>query len=195
MRERERLLWGVLIVLLLIIAGYMGYNVYRMGKQVREYKEEMVREALGSEDPQLRETIEQLEADLRDRMDYTFDVEQDPLELTQVIQGKRFLAQLGFSESLEFQTQMRLSCTVVSTAEAAAIIKFGGRSRVLRIGDEINGYRVTEIERKRAVLISPDETLVLVTEKAPDTIEKELRLQEGSISVETADSTPASGNF
>ena len=195
MRERERLLWGVLIVLLLIIAGYMGYNVYRMGRQVRDYKEAMVREALGSEDPQLRETVEQLEADLRNRMDYTFDIEQDPLELTQVIQGERFLAQLGFTESLEAQARMRLSCTVVSAGEPAAVIKFGGRSRVLRVGDEIDGYRVTEIGQRRAVLVSPEETLVLSTEKAPDTIEKERRMQEGPITVGSTESSPATGNF
>jgi hypothetical protein len=195
MRERERLLWGALIVLLLIVAGYMGYNVYRMGRQVREYKEAMVREALGSEDPQLRETIEQLEVDLSNRMDFTFDIDEDPLELTQVIQGQRFLAQLGFTESLESQARMRLSCTVISTGEPVAVIKFGGRSRILRVGDEIDGYRVTEIGQQRAVLISPEETLVLNTEKAPDTIQKERRMQEGPITVGSTENSPAAGNF
>lgn len=194
MKEREKLLWSVLIILLLIIAGYMGYNVYRMGRQVRAYQEAMVREALGSEDPQLRETIETLESDLRDRMEYIFHCEHDPLDLTQVIQGRRFLANLGYSESLESQNVMRLSCTVIAE-EPAAVIKFRGRSRVLRIGDEIEGYRLTEVSAKEAVLKGFGETIHLVTRKAPDTVEREKLLDEGEITVEMTDSLAVRGNF
>ncbi len=194
MRERERLLWSVLIILLLIIAGYMGYNVYGMGKQVREYNEAMVQEILGSEDPQLRATIEELETDLRERMAYTFEIENDPLELTQVIQGKRLLAQLGFTESLESQREMRLSCTIISN-ESAAVIKFQGRSRILRLGDEIDGYRLTDIGPKRITLKKPGETLQLITEKSQETIEREKNLMEGSITVGVTDDSPATGNY
>ncbi len=194
MKERERLLWGVLIILLLIIAGYMGYNVYRMGRQVREYQEAMVKDVLGSEDPQLRETIERLESDLLDRIDYTFSIEYDPLDLTQVVQGKRFLANLGYTESLESQNVMRLSCTVIAE-KPAAIIKYQGRSRVLRVGDEIEGYRLVEVGAKRAILKGYGETISLVTQKAPETLERERLLGEGPISVSIPDTLSRRGNF
>lgn len=194
MRERERLLWNVLIILLLIIAGYMGYNVYRMGRQVREYREAMIHEALGSEDPQLRETVENLESDLRDRMAYTFEIDNDPLELSQVIQSRGFLSHLGLNESLESLNRMRLSCTVMGL-EPAVVIKYQGRSRVLRVGDTISGYRVTAIAPGRAVLRSANETLELVTEKAPESIQKEQRLKEGPITLSASEASPSGGNY
>ncbi|MBU0519178.1 hypothetical protein KJ564_09615 [bacterium] len=194
MKERERLLWGVLIILLLIIAVYEGYHVYQMGRQVRVYQEAMEREALGSEDPQLRTTIEQLEIELRDRMGYEFTMDEDPLDLTQVIHGKKFLAKLGFSESLENQNTMRLSCTVMG-ANPVAVVKFQGRSRILRVGDKLDAYKVTVIERNRVTLRSSVETLELVTQKSPETLEKEKEMQEGTVSVSIPEDNTEPGNY
>lgn len=188
MKERERLLWSVLIILLLIIAGYIGYNAYQMGHQVRKYQEALRSESLGSEDPQLRNTVEALESELRDRIDYQFHVDSDPLDLTQVIQTQKFLAKMGYTESLESQNVMRLSCTVLGE-EPAAIIKFRGNSKVLRIGDEINGYQVVSIERKKAILKKQSETLQLIAQKAPDTIEREKTMNEGKITVSVPQDT------
>jgi hypothetical protein len=188
MRERERLLWSVLIILLLIIAGYIGYNAYHMGRQARHYQEALRMETLGSEDPQLRNTVEQLEAELRKRLDYQFEINNDPLDLTQVIQTEKFLAKMGFTESLESQNVMRLSCTIIGE-NPVAIIKYQGRSRIVHLGDEIGGYRVTSIEQKRAVLQSPYEKLELVTQKAPDTIQKQKALNEGKIAVRVPQDT------
>ena len=194
MKERERLLWSVMIILLLIIAGYMGYNLYRMGRQVREYQEAMVQESLGSEDTQLSSTVYELETNLQERMEYIFDIDHDPLDLTQVVQGKRLLAQLGFTESLESQNTMRLSCTVMAE-EPAAVIKYQGKSRILRIGDTIDGYELIELEAKRAVLKGHGETLNLITQKAPETLDQDRLLQEGLITVGESDSSQYNGNF
>ena len=194
MQERERLLWAVLIILLLIIGGYMGFNAFRMGQKVRVYQEAMASQSMGSEDPQLRRTIEQLEADLSERMAYQFTIDHDPLDLTQVIRSRRFLRNLGFTESLEASNKMRLSCTVIANIHAA-IIKFQGRSRVLYVGDKIDEYRISEIERNRVVLVRGSEKLVLATEKAPDTIEREAVRQAGSITYGSSDNSPRTGNF
>ncbi len=194
MQERERLLWSILIILLIIIAGYEAYCAYRMGQQVKEYQADLDRAVLGSEDPQLRTTIEQLEEELQDRLTYEFDVSHDPLDLTQVIHGRKFLASLGFSESYESQTKLRLSCTVIAE-KPAAVIKFQGRSRILRLGDEINGYRLTEIHPERAVLVRGGERLTLTTEKAPETIQAEKSRRETAITVSTPDTTEIPMNF
>jgi hypothetical protein len=183
-----------MIILLLIIAGYMGYNLYRMGRQVREYEEAMVQETLGSEDPQLSATVDELETDLQERMAYTFDIDHDPLDLTQVVQGKRLLAHLGYTESLESQNIMRLSCTVIAQ-EPAAVIKYQGKSRILRVGDTIDGYELIELEPKRAVLRGHGETLNLVTQKAPETLERDRLLDEGLITVGESDSSQYKGNY
>ncbi len=190
MRERERLLWNVLIILLLIVAGYEGYNAYRMGQQVRKYQAAMAHESLGSADPQLSETISGLEGELQDRLNYEFTINKDPLDLTQVIHAKRFLAQLGFQESIESQTRMRLSCTIMSD-KPAAIIKYQGRSRIMRIGDDLNGYRLSEIKPEQCVLTRSGERLTLVTEKSPETLEQERNQRESTVTASPSDTTSA----
>jgi len=194
MKERERLLWGVLIILLIIIAGYEGYHVYNMGQQVKEYRQAMERESLGSEDPQLRTTIEQLESELSARMEYKFKLDEDPLDLSQVIHGAKFLAKMGYSESLENQNTMRLSCTIISE-NPVAVVKFQGRSRVLRVGDKIKDYKIIAIERNRATLRNAYETIYLVTQKSPDTIERDKELQEGTVNVTVSEDNNEPGNF
>ncbi|RJP79806.1 MAG: hypothetical protein C4524_04580 [Candidatus Zixiibacteriota bacterium] len=186
MRERERLLWSILIILLLIIAGYEGYNSYRIGKRVREYQEEIERQALGSEDPQLRQTIEEMEKELQSRLDYQFDVARDPLDLSHVIHARRFLDNMGLTESLESRGRMRLSCTVVSE-QPAAIIKYEYRSYVMRVGDTLNGYRLAEVKPELAVLVRGGERLILATEKALDTQDLEKRRRDGGITVTAPD--------
>jgi len=182
MRERERLLWSILIILLLILAGYEGFNAYRMGKQVRQYHEAMTKAALGSEDPQLRETVETLEADLQARLNYNFESNRDPLDLSQVIYARRLLASLGFTETPESQGKLRLSCTVIAQ-EPAAVIKSRGRSNIVRVGDVIDGYRVSSIQAEQCVLVKGDERLVLGTERAFESLEEAQQMDEGNISV------------
>jgi hypothetical protein len=190
MRERERLLWNVLIIILLIVAGYEGYNAYRMGQQVRKYHAALAHESLGSADPQLSETVTSLESELQDRLNYEFSIDHDPLDLTQVIHGRRFLAQLGFQETIESQTKMRLSCTVLAD-KPAAIVKFQGRSHVLRLGDDLNGYVLSEVRPEQCVLTRAGERLTLVTEKSPETVELERNRRQNPITVSPSDSLAA----
>jgi len=194
MRERERLLWSILIILLLIIAGYEGYNAYRIGRQVRAYQTALTSEVLGSEDPQLRQTVEELEGELQNRLSYEFSLKRDPLDLSQVIYARRLLASLGFTETPESQGKMRLSCTIIAETPAA-VIKFQGRSQILRIGDTVNGYRLAEIKPQHCVLVRGDERLMLGTEKAPESLEELEASREGSISVSASDTLAPSMNF
>jgi hypothetical protein len=188
MRERERLLWNVLIILLLIVAGYEGYNVYRMGQLVRKYQAALAHESLGSSDPQLSETVSVMESELQERLNYEFSITHDPLDLTQVIHGRRFLAQLGFQESIESQTKMRLSCTVMAE-KPAAVIKFQGRSHILRIGDDLGGYRLAEVRAERCVMTRAGERLTLVTERSPESLEQDRSLKDNPVTVSPSDTT------
>jgi type II secretory pathway component PulC len=89
---------------------------------------------------------------------------------------------------------MRLSCTVIAQ-EPAAVIKYQGKSRILRVGDTIDGYELIELEPKRAVLRGHGETLHLVTQKAPETLERDRLLDEGLITVGESDSSQYKGNY
>jgi hypothetical protein len=194
MRERERLLWNVLIILLLIVVAYEGYNVYRMGQQVRKYQAALTHESLGSADPQLSETVTNLENELQERLSYEFELEHDPLDLTLVIHARRFLAQLGYQETIESQTKMRLSCTVMSQ-KPAAIIKFQGRSHVLRVGDDLNGYILAEVRSQQCVLSRAGERLTLTTEKSPETLEQERNFRNNPITISPSDTSLTEVNF
>ncbi|MDD5088672.1 MAG: hypothetical protein PHI18_07740 [bacterium] len=165
-------LWGITLALLIACIIWIGYSNYRMSKQVEDLRRRRI--TLGT-DQQLQETVNTLEKNLQERLDYVTHVEVDPLDLTRVIQSKSFLASLGLRETLEQQGRMRLSCTVVGD-DPSAIIKFMGRSQIVHVGDVFNGFTVQEISSAQMVLNKGGSRLVLVNESAP-----EGELQEGAL--------------
>lgn len=164
MRQRMNVLWGITLALLVVCIVWIGYSNYRMSKQVEDLRRRRI--TLGT-DQQLQETVNTLEKNLQERLDYVTHVSVDPLDLTRVIQSKSFLASLGLRETLEQQGRMRLSCTVVGD-DPSAIIKFMGRSQVVHVGDVFNGFKVEEITSAQMVLSKGGSRLVLVNEAAPE---------------------------
>jgi len=165
MAERIHVFWGILLTLLVAVAVWMVVSNVRYSRRIDHYHQQARQVGIGS-DEELSRTVATLETELKERLDYETNVESDPLDLTKVIQSKKFLARLGLRESLEQQGRMRLSCTVVGPSESA-VIKFLGRSYVVHTGDIFNGYRVDVIEPERVVLIKGGAQLVLINEKAP----------------------------
>ncbi len=164
MAHRVNVLWGILIALLIMCMIWIGYNDYRISKQVETFKQEKI--VLGT-DEQLKETVNTLEKDLNERILYETNVESDPLDLTKAIQSKSFLASLGLRETLEQQGRMRLSCTVLGD-DPSAIIKFMGTSHIVHQGDPFNGFRVEQITSREVVIKKGGSQLVLVNESAPE---------------------------
>jgi hypothetical protein len=163
MGQRLNVLWGIVITLLCACIIWIGYSDYRMSKQVDKLRQEKI--ILGT-DPQLKETVNTLEKSLDDRLAYQTHVELNPLDLTRVVQSKKFLASLGLRETLEQQGRMRLSCTVTGETPSA-IVKFMGKSHILHEGDVFNGFRVDKITTAQMVLSKSGARLVLVNESAP----------------------------
>jgi len=164
MGQRVNVLWGMIVTLLVACMIWVGYSNYRMSKQVEHLRQQKI--VLGT-DQQLEETVNTLEKNLVDRLDYQTHVEIDPLDLTRVIQSKAFLASLGLRETLEQQGRMRLSCTVTGE-QPAAIVKFMGRSHIVHVGDVFNGFSVEKITTAQMVLSKGGSRLVLVNESAPE---------------------------
>ncbi len=165
MTERIHVFWGILLTLLILAALWIAMSNVRYSRRIDHYNQQARQIGIGS-DEELSRTVATLETELKERLDYETNVEGDPLDLTKVIQSKKFLARLGLRESLEQQGRMRLSCTVVGPGESA-VVKFLGRSYVIHTGDIFNGYRVEAIEPERVVLQKGGAQLVLVNEKAP----------------------------
>ena len=164
MGQRVNVLWGILVTLLVATRVWMGYGNYRMSKRVEVLKQQKI--ILGT-DEQLKETVNTLEKNLNERLEYKTQVESDPFDLTKVIQSRKFLASLGLRETLEQQGRMRLAATVTGDSPSA-VIKFMGRSYIVHEGDNINGFQVQSITARQCVLTKSGAVLTLVNEAAPE---------------------------
>ncbi len=173
MKGRDKLFFNLLTFLLLVVIVLIGLKTRDVDKQIKIWEAEIKRrQERGVQDPVLRSTVDKLEADLRIRLQETFDLEEDPLDLTRVIHTRKFIKRM-FGEMPETETRMRLSCTITGEEGPSAIIKYRGRSSVLEVGDNLSGYRVESIGLNRVVLKRGAERLTLKTERAPDTIAEE----------------------
>lgn len=115
-------------------------------------------------DEALANTIDSLEANWQARSNYRFRIEQDPLYLGRVIIGFTYGSQ-GFKE-LEEGGSPRLSATLAVTDDVPmAIIKYMGKSHVLREGESFgDGYQVRNIERQKVQLSKNGKTITLQNE-------------------------------
>jgi len=183
MKGRDKLFFNLLTFLLLVVLVLVGIKTREADKQIKRWQSDIKkRQERGVQDPQLRETVDKLEGELRARIQETFDTEEDPLDLTRVIKTRKFLTSMGLLEMAETETRMRLSATVTSEKGPSAIIKYMGRSNVLDVGSVIGDYRVVSIGKNSCVLRRGGEELRLVTEKAPDTqAEEDQRVQKSGV--------------
>jgi hypothetical protein len=109
----------------------------------------------------LANKIDSLEANWERRRAYHFKVDQDPLYLGRVIIGFTYSAQ-GYNE-LDEGGVPRLSATVdVTNDKPMAIIKYLGKSHVVKVGDTIgDGYVVGDIQRQEVKLRRNGKTITL----------------------------------
>jgi hypothetical protein len=141
---------------------------------VREFRREEAKDVLGT-DPQLMETVNDLESELKERMEYSFRTEKDPLKLSEVIRSPKLLEAMGYGETLEGEENMRLNLTVIGPRPYASI-KYLGKYFNLHVGDDIGGYTVTEIGAKRVVLKKENKTLTLYNRPDPQTVAEQMKL-------------------
>jgi len=181
MKGRDKLFFNLLTFLMVVAIGLVGWRAKDVDKQVKKWQADIKRrQERGVEDPVLKETVDKLESDLRGRLAEEFVLERDPLKLTEVIKTRKFMKAIGMLETLESDTKMRLSCTITGEKGSSAVIKFHNQSLVLSEGDQIKvkigdrventGYKVESIGVNRIVVTRGGERIVLVTERAPDTI-------------------------
>lgn len=197
MRGRDKLFFNLLTFLLLVVIGLVGYRTRESDKQIKRWQADIRRrQERGVQDPQLRETVDKMESELRARLAENFELETDPLDLTRVIHTRKFIKKV-FGELPEVETRMRLSATVIGPDGATGLIKWQGKSHVVKPGDIIGGYRVESVGVNRARLVRGNERLDLVTEKAPDTItEEEKHFGPGGVNIPKVEVRQvSSGNY
>jgi len=132
MKGRDKLFFNLLTFLLVVAIGLVGWRTKDVDKQIKKWEADIKhRQERGVEDPQLKETVDRLETDLRTRLAEEFKLERDPLDLIEVIKTPKFLKQFGKFEAAESETKHRLACTILGDNGASAVIKFRGRSWVV----------------------------------------------------------------
>lgn len=146
---------GVGLVLMLAWGTYKAVTVSRT-----DFSNVETVETLDS-DVALATKIDSLEANWERRSKYHFNVDQDPLYLGRTVIGFTYGVQ-GFKEFDEGGTP-RLSATLaVSNDIPMAIIKYMGKSHVVRRGDTFgDGYSVESIGRQEVVVRKNGKSMTL----------------------------------
>ena len=138
----------ILGVLLLFAVSWGAFKAVTEARANHENEDNV--ETLDS-DVALAGTIDSLESHWVKRQNYKFQVRQDPFYLGRVLIGFSY-AEQGYKETEE-GAGIRLSATVTIPGDAPmAIVKFQGKSYVVRVGDKFNGYTVLEISEKLVIL-------------------------------------------
>jgi len=161
---------SLLLLLIAIVVAVGIFQWYRVDKEIDDIHAEDARMVIG-QDEKLAETVQQLENTLKERLEYQFDINIDPLDLTRVITSKKILEKMGVNEFERSKHEMRLSATIVGgDGESAIVLRFMGSNHILRVGDLISGWKVSEISRKSALLTRGGAKKKLVNERAPESL-------------------------
>jgi hypothetical protein len=151
-----------LLLLILVVIMVVGVGRwYMVTRQIEKIMAEDAQRVIGS-DKALLDAVQDLETTLTERIAYQPSINKDPLDLTKVITSAAFLEKLGADQMDPDRAEMRLAATVVGDDGVAAIvIRYLGSNHVLRVGDEIEGWKVIEITRRNATLVNRGQKKVL----------------------------------
>jgi hypothetical protein len=113
----------------------------------------------------LQSMVEGLERELGERLAYAAPQGRDPLALKRVVRAP---LPAGRADENAEAGRMRLSATLVSPGNSAAIIKYQGRSHTLRVGDTLDQRVIKSIDKKTVVLEHQGKSIVLMNQPAPE---------------------------
>jgi len=149
--DKNSIIKAISFVLSVLVILVVGWSAFKAVTEVSAAK--AMRSAAFvtlDTDSSLAITIDSLEANWQRRVAYKFGVKQDPLYLGRVLANFSY-ARAGYRESVE-DMELRLSATVIDD-NPKAIIKYRGKSNVVRPGDSLgDGYVVKEIREKTVIL-------------------------------------------
>lgn len=152
----------IFLILSLLLALLIVLTISGKGKTDRILKLTISKNMGMNSD--LKAQIDSLELDITRRLNYEVEIPRDPLQLDKLLNLK---GQGGDKEFKERQQALRLSCTILSPKANKAVIKYRSKSYVLAEGEEVAGYRVKSIEKKRVLLSKNGTITTLINRPAP----------------------------
>ena len=159
--NQESIFKGLAVIAAIALIVFIGYSLFKIYYGVAGRQHNRIGASVTLEENiALKATIDTLETMWSDRQNYVFSVAQDPLHLGRVIKNFEY-AKAGKYETEE-EDVIRLSATVIDD-NPKAIIKYGGKSYVVQVGDTIGkNYKVLKIEKMQVILDNRGKRMALV---------------------------------
>jgi hypothetical protein len=163
--DKTSLIRALAFVLGVTLLLAVGWGAFKAVSEARAEDQNRDMTITLDTDSSLVMVIDSLESKWNKRVNYRFSVNQDPLYLGRSIIGYTY-NRAGYRE-LEEDTEFRLSATVID-ANPFAIIKYQGRSNIVKVGAMIgDGYIVQRIEAKTVVLSKGGQSIYLQNKALP----------------------------
>ena len=143
---QDKYIKDITILIGVIILFVISFRVYFLFNKADRVSVESIHVGLGL-DQALLDQIKQIEMSIRDRKDFRFTVDRDPLKQDLVVQ-----TQLDLLREWEAMVRrmMRLSSVFIdSEGNETAVIVWNGRNNTVRVGDTLNNKTITRITLDR----------------------------------------------
>ncbi|MFQ6614831.1 MAG: hypothetical protein ACE5D1_08310 [Fidelibacterota bacterium] len=151
MVDRNQTLWTLLIGFAIILIMASGIKLYPMVKGYEKVKKRAARTQFGT-DSQLESEIEYLENRLKERSEYRFSLENEPMRLTNVL----YLTDQYGRRSNRKRGRIRVSAVIFGISETQAIINYKDANFTVSVGDSIDKFIVSWIDTEEVVLTGAD---------------------------------------
>jgi len=151
----------VLIVILLIAAGYWNFMQYGKAKKVSE--ESKYKKLALSQD--LLDQIQEIEKSINDRKGFVFTVTKDPLEQNLIVKTQQDLEKQW---RVKIENMVRLTATILpQNGKKLASIAYKGSNELYGIGDNFALGKITKISEGKIVYSYSGKSHSLTIAKLP----------------------------
>ena len=141
MNARMKAIWNLSIALGLVVILFSSYQLYNIQEEINILKLNFENEEIGT-DRLLQKNIKNLEANLKKRDEFNFNIENSPTDLTNVVQFD------GYDPRFNRNSKNIYVTAIISSSKSnknKAIILYRDNEFTLMKGDSIAGGLITEI--------------------------------------------------
>ena len=151
MNSRQNTIWVLLILFSLVSIIAASIKILPVNKEWSKAKDRSKNVQFGT-DKELEKVIEYLEIRIKDRDDYQFTLEEEPMRLTNVL----YLTD-SQGRSIRYRNRGKLRVThIIDGIQKYAGINYKDKNYTVVIGDSIAGGRVVLIDPTEIVITKQD---------------------------------------
>ena len=151
MNSRQNTIWVLLILFSLVSIIAASIKILPANKEWSKAKDRAINVQFGT-DKELEKVIEYLEIRIKDRDDYQFTLEEEPMRLTNVL----YLTD-SQGRSIRYRNRGKLRVThIIDGIQKYAGINYKDKNYTVVIGDSIAGGRVVLIDPTEIVITKQD---------------------------------------